>query len=392
MTRTSGSTLRLTKAAGHVWDTLVRYDPAHAAEYQANGAPPGALDTLHTCAANRRHDPCARRVLVTAHDAFGYFGRAYDIEVIGLQGISTVAEYGLQDLTRLVDLIAARQIPAVFVESSVPKKSTRRCRAPGNEAHRPHRRSALLRRDGRGRHSGRDLRRHGSPQRADDRGGVAVRPSTNPMQADSPAATPAGGAPPPPIEVHNLTVAYGRRPVLWDVDFAVPEGQLIALVGPNGAGKSTLIKAIMGLMPLSSGWVKIHGRPLQEQRGLVAAATRIGDWDFYRRARRVDGAVLPPAALRRPGCEDRRVAPRAWKVGMGDYADRQISQLSGGQQQRVFLARALAQQTRVYLMDEPLAGVDATTERPSRPAPHEGGGQDGACRSPRSADRAGLLD
>lgn len=114
-----------TKAAGEVRDTLVRYDPAHAAEYQANAAHYQArLDTLHTwCREQIATIPRARRVLVTAHDAFGYFGRAYDIEVIGLQGISTVAEYGLQDLTRLVDLIAARQIPAVFVESSVPKKS-----------------------------------------------------------------------------------------------------------------------------------------------------------------------------------------------------------------------------------------------------------------------------
>lgn len=193
-----------------------------------------------------------------------------------------------------------------------------------------------------------------------------MRPSADPTRADSPAARPDGAAP-APIEVHNLTVAYGRRPVLWDIDFAVPEGQLIALVGPNGAGKSTLIKAIMGLMPLSSGWVKIHGRPLQEQRGLVGYVPQREsvDWDFPTDALDVVlmGRYGRLPLFGRPGREDRRVALECLeKVGMSPYARRQISQLSGGQQQRVFIARALAQDARIYLMDEPFAGVDAATE------------------------------
>jgi manganese/zinc/iron transport system substrate-binding protein len=104
---------------------LARYDPAHAADYQANGA--ALREKLATLDAWCREEiatiPRERRLMVTAHDAFGYFGRAYDIEVLGLQGISTVAEYGLQDLTRMIDTIVARKVPAVFVESSVPKKS-----------------------------------------------------------------------------------------------------------------------------------------------------------------------------------------------------------------------------------------------------------------------------
>jgi len=176
-----------------------------------------------------------------------------------------------------------------------------------------------------------------------------------------------GSSSPAPIEVHNLTVAYNRRPVLWDVDFEIPEGRLVALVGPNGAGKSTLIKAIMGLLPLSSGWVRIYGRPLAGQRGLVAYVPQreTVDWDFPIDAMDVVlmGRYGKLPVFARPGQEDRRIAMESLeRVGMAAFAHRQISQLSGGQQQRVFIARALAQDARVYLMDEPFAGVDAATE------------------------------
>ena len=180
-------------------------------------------------------------------------------------------------------------------------------------------------------------------------------------------AAPATVAATPPIEVHNLTVAYGRRPVLWDIDFATPEGKLVALVGPNGAGTSTLIKAIMGLLPLSSGWVRIYGKPLEEQRKLMAYVPQREsvDWDFPTDALDVVlmGRFGKLPLLRRPGREDRRIALECLeKVGMAAFARRQISELSGGQQQRVFIARALAQDALIYLMDEPFAGVDAATE------------------------------
>ncbi|MDZ4806574.1 MAG: metal ABC transporter ATP-binding protein [Candidatus Eisenbacteria bacterium] len=189
--------------------------------------------------------------------------------------------------------------------------------------------------------------------------------------AGAPAAAPAPNGPPPvgapPIEVHNLTVAYGRRPVLWDVDFVAPAGQLIALVGPNGAGKSTLIKAIMGLLPLSSGWVRIFGDPLPKRRRDVAYVPQREsvDWDFPTDALDVVlmGRYGRLPLFGRPGRDDRRAALEALeKVGMSAFAKRQISQLSGGQQQRVFIARALAQDAAIYLMDEPFAGVDAATE------------------------------
>lgn len=170
-----------------------------------------------------------------------------------------------------------------------------------------------------------------------------------------------------PLEVHDLTVAYHRRPVLYGVDLEVPAGKLIGIVGPNGAGKSTLIKAIMGVAPVSSGWIKIFGQPYRKN------LTRVGyvpqresvDWDFPVNVTDVVmmGRYGRLGLFRRPGAADRAFARECLeKVQMLPYADRQIANLSGGQQQRVFLARALAQESDLYLMDEPFAGVDAATE------------------------------
>jgi len=172
----------------------------------------------------------------------------------------------------------------------------------------------------------------------------------------------------PAIEVEDLTVAYGERPALWDVDLVVPTSTLMAVVGPNGAGKTTLIRAILGLVRPAAGDVRVFGRPYAEQRRLVAYVPQRGtvDWDFPTNVLDVVtmGRYGALGWLRRPGRAERDAAMRALEqVGMVEYARRQISQLSGGQQQRVFLARALVQDAQVYLMDEPFQGVDATTER-----------------------------
>ena len=172
---------------------------------------------------------------------------------------------------------------------------------------------------------------------------------------------------PVPLEIHDLTVAYHKRPVLWGVDVEVSAGQLIGVIGPNGAGKSTLIKAAMGLLPVSSGWVKVFGRPVKDNLrrvGYVPQRESV-DWDFPVSVMDVVlmGRYGHLGLFKRPRKEDREVARECLeKVKMLPYADRQISNLSGGQQQRVFLARALAQESDLYFMDEPFAGVDAATE------------------------------
>ncbi len=172
----------------------------------------------------------------------------------------------------------------------------------------------------------------------------------------------------PAIEVHDLTVAYRTQPVLWDVDLHLPENQLIAIVGPNGAGKSTLLKAILGLVRPITGWVEIFGEPYEKRRSWVGYVPQREsvDWDFPTTALNVVtmGLYGRMGWFRRPARRHRETALECLeKVGLRELAGRQISQLSGGQQQRVFLARALAQDARLYLMDEPFAGVDATTER-----------------------------
>jgi len=170
------------------------------------------------------------------------------------------------------------------------------------------------------------------------------------------------------IRVEDLTVAYGEKPVLWDIDLSVPPGVLMAVVGPNGAGKTTLIKAIMGLIEPVAGSVAIFGKPYREQRRLVGYVPQRNsvDWDFPTTVLDVVmmGRYGALGWLRRPGRTERDLAFEALsKVGLTELSGRQISQLSGGQQQRVFLARALVQDARIYLMDEPFQGVDATTER-----------------------------
>jgi manganese/zinc/iron transport system ATP- binding protein len=173
---------------------------------------------------------------------------------------------------------------------------------------------------------------------------------------------------PAPLSVSGLTVAYDRQVVLQDVGYEAPRRGLIALVGPNGAGKSTLIKAVVGLVPTLAGSVSVFGRPVRQQLraiGYVPQRSTV-DWDFPVTALDVVamGRYRAIGWFRPVGKRHREAALACLdRVGMADYADRQIGQLSGGQQQRVFLARALAQEASLYLMDEPLAGVDAATER-----------------------------
>ncbi|MEQ9455244.1 MAG: ABC transporter ATP-binding protein [Phycisphaeraceae bacterium] len=171
-----------------------------------------------------------------------------------------------------------------------------------------------------------------------------------------------------PLAIHDLTVAYQRKPVLWDVDLDIPEGSLVGVIGPNGAGKSTLLKACLDLIPRVSGEVSIYGEPYRKQRHLVGYVPQREsvDWDFPVSALDVVamGTYARLGWFRRVGKVQKAEALDALeRVGVAHLARRQISQLSGGQQQRVFLARALVQQARLYFMDEPFAAVDAATER-----------------------------
>lgn len=188
------------------------------------------------------------------------------------------------------------------------------------------------------------------------------------LAADRGAALPGPSLEGSPLAIRGLTVSYGEKPAVFSVDATFPPGAMTAIIGPNGAGKSTMLKATLGVIPRLSGEVTVFGRPIDAVRDRIAYVPQRAsvDWDFpttvidvvlmglYRRVgllKRLTGVHLARAR----DCLDR--------VGMADFAHRQIGQLSGGQQQRVFLARALAQEADLYLLDEPFAGVDAATER-----------------------------
>jgi manganese/zinc/iron transport system ATP- binding protein len=171
----------------------------------------------------------------------------------------------------------------------------------------------------------------------------------------------------PSIEVHNLTVVYHRKPVLWNIDFELPQGEMIGIMGPNGAGKSTLIKAILGLIPLNSGYAKIYDSDIDTMRKRVSyiPQRQTVDWEFPATVKDIVsmGRFQQRGLFGKIKEKDKRIVDDALeKVGMIAFRSRQISQLSGGQQQRIFLARALAQEADLYLLDEPFVGVDASTE------------------------------
>lgn len=168
--------------------------------------------------------------------------------------------------------------------------------------------------------------------------------------------------------VEGLHVNYEKRVVLWDLQFTIPSGLMVAIVGPNGAGKSTLLKASLGLVPSLSGSISFLGRPLEEMRGEIAYVPQRAsvDWDFPMTALELVlmGRYGQLGFWGRPRRADFEAAQRALdRVGMASYADRQIGQLSGGQQQRLFVARALVRNPKIFFMDEPFAGIDLTTEK-----------------------------
>ncbi len=170
------------------------------------------------------------------------------------------------------------------------------------------------------------------------------------------------------LHIEDLTVAYDRQPVLWDVDLDVPRGVLLGIVGPNGAGKTTLIKAALGLVKPLTGSITFAGETYKRVHKRIAYVPQKGsvDWDFPTTVFDVVmmGRYGHLGWIKRPGKKEHDAVVKALeKVDMLPFKNRQISELSGGQQQRVFLARALVQDAEIYFMDEPFQGVDVKTEK-----------------------------
>ena len=170
------------------------------------------------------------------------------------------------------------------------------------------------------------------------------------------------------VSVDNLSVCYGKTPVLLGVSFVVPTGNLVGIIGPNGAGKTTLLKTLLGLISPISGTIRFCGNPFKTIRNSIAYIPQRSsvDWDFPIHVLDVVlmGCYGKLGLLKRPKKEDKKLAMASLeRVGMASFANRQIGELSGGQQQRVFFARALLQEADYYFMDEPFSGVDMATEK-----------------------------
>jgi manganese/iron transport system ATP-binding protein len=171
----------------------------------------------------------------------------------------------------------------------------------------------------------------------------------------------------PSVVLDHVTAGYGPRVALADVNLTVRAGSLLAVIGPNGAGKSTLLKLIAGLLRPDAGTISVLGSPPGVEARSIAYVPQAEavDWDFPVTVGEVAmmGRYARLGFGRRPGHHDHHVVGAALqKVGMHDQFDRQIGMLSGGQRRRVFLARALAAEPEVYLLDEPVTGVDAKTQ------------------------------
>jgi ABC-type Mn2+/Zn2+ transport system ATPase subunit len=169
------------------------------------------------------------------------------------------------------------------------------------------------------------------------------------------------------LELQKASIGYGDRIVLSDLSFSVPHGARVAVVGPNGAGKSTLFKALVGLLPLRSGQIFVHGLPLGNHKDCVAYVPQREevDWRFPLTVSDVVmmGRYDHQNWIRRASLEDKQIVQRSLaQMGVAHLGPRSISELSGGEQQRVFLARALAQRPHILLLDEPFTGVDVPTQ------------------------------
>lgn len=332
--------------------------------------------------------PGENRILITTHDAFAYYGKEYDLEVDALMGLSTDADVQLEDMERLSRVIQERDVPAIFVESTVNPRLFNQMTEdlnisiggelygdslgkPGEEAGTY---IGMLKHNTRLIHSGLTGEAAGSRFSPLSYGflslmllfflGAFVYVSRNIRKTGRADQLPSNYA----IKINGLNVSFEKKPVLTNIFLHINRGKIHGLIGPNGAGKTTLIKSIMGLLDPDSGHITLNDQPLHDYQKYIAYIPQKEeiDWTFPATVEDIVmmGRYIHKGVFESLNEEDYRQMNNALdKMDIKELRNRQIGELSGGQQQRVFLARAICQQAEIYLMDEPFVGVDLTTEQ-----------------------------
>ncbi len=343
---------------------LVKYDPANADAYNKNAAAYSAqIKALDEPLRKRLAAiPENQRWLVSSEGAFSYLTRDYKMQEAYLWPINADEQGTPKQVRKVIDLVRKNKIPVVF--SREHDLGSRRQAGRARDRREVWRR-ALRRLAERGRWARADLPRPSEGDGRDHREGVRqMNAVAEAVRAGDPAALGAS------ISVRDLTVVYNNGfTAVQNASFNLDPGTICALVGVNGSGKSTIFKAIMGLVRPSGGEVRLCGRPVAEalKRNTVAYVPQSEevDWNFPVLVEDVVmmGRYGHMNFLRMPSRADRyKVDEALERVGMTEYRSRQIGELSGGQKKRVFLARSLAQEGRIILLDEPFTGVDVKTE------------------------------
>ncbi len=341
--------------------------------------------------------PEKRRILVTSHDAFAYYGKKYGLELNALKGISTEAEIQMSDMVRVKNRINESGVPAIFVESTIDPKVIRQIAKDnnidvggelfadslGDENSEGSTYTSMLK------HNtdvivnalSKEIYAHTKGDQKNSTldlliyallgvvmlGGLGVLISkfnSSNVDLDGTNSLKIGDT---IINIKGVSVSYEKKRVLTNIFLKIEKGGLYGVVGPNGAGKSTLFKSILGLINTNSGEIEIMNRPVDEVRRKVSYVPQKDDVDWSFPATVLDvvlqGRYPYKDLIQNISKEDRDLAMNALEeIGVSSLANRQIGQLSGGQQQRVFIARALCQNAEIIFLDEPFVGVDILTE------------------------------
>ncbi len=340
--------------------------------------------------------PEQKRVLITSHDAFQYYGRAYGLDLKSVLGTSTDAEVQTSDIALLHRTIEETKVPAIFVETTINPKLLRQVAADNNIVIGGELYADSIGDEDSDGNSYYNMMKSNTDKIYKALSGLATGYESKEVEisfikkailfsiisllfvggflmmllrlrktavSEIPPDLPEHEA----ISIKGLSVSYDKKIVLSNIYCEIVSGKVYGVLGPNGAGKSTLFKSILGLIEPSSGSILLHGFPPEVQKRRIAYVPQKNDvdWNFPATVRDIVEMGRYPhlKPLSRLNKKDHEIVNSSLnELGIEHLADRQIGELSGGQQQRAFLARALAQEADIFLLDEPFVGVDITTE------------------------------